>query len=167
MSPLRCFGLERLLNSVLNNGERIMNMTHRRNYILTLAIFLTFAFFLQGCVVFLTSVATVVKMRSTNHFTTSVLVKKDPVEVYTAMLRVVDQKEDVEIVSRDNDAYLIEAKRGELHVTAKASEFDSGITQLMVTSDAGESDQTDEDLALNVVQMICDELGVKYKIAEE
>ncbi len=92
--------------------------------------------------------------------------KNNAAKVYTAMLRVVDQKKDVEIVSQDNDAYLIEAKRGELHVTAKASEFDSGITQLMVTSDAGESDQADEDLALNVVQLICDELGVKYRLAE-
>jgi hypothetical protein len=105
-------------------------------------------------------------MRSSNHFTTTVLVKKNPGEVYAAMLRVVDQKKDVEIVSQDNDAYLLEATRGELHVTAKASAFDSGITQLMVTSDAGESDQTDEDLAFNVVMQICEELGVKYKLAE-
>jgi hypothetical protein len=140
---------------------------HHKLGLMSFIVLLTAVFFLQGCVVFLTSVATVVKMRSSNHFTTTVLVKKDPTEVYTAMLRVVDQKRDVEIVSQDNDAYLIEAKRGELHVTAKASEFDSSITQLMVTSDAGESDQTDEDLALNVVQLICDELGVKYKLAEE
>jgi hypothetical protein len=36
----------------------------------------------------------------------------------------------------------------------------------MVTSDAGKSDQTDEDLTFNVVKQICEELGVKYKLAE-
>ena len=82
------------------------------------------------------------------------------------MLRVVERKSDVEIVSKDADAYLLEATRGEQHVTAKATAFDSGMTQLMVTSDAGKSDRTDEDLAFDAVRQICEELGVKYKLAE-
>jgi hypothetical protein len=140
---------------------------HRKRFFLAAAILLTALFALQGCVVFLATVATVVNMGSSNHFTTTVLVKKQPADVYEAMLSVVERKNDVEIVSRDADAYMLEATRGEQHLTAKATAFDSGMTQLMVTADAGESDRTSEDLALDSVKQICEELGVKYKLAEE
>ena len=140
---------------------------HRKGFFLTAAVLLSALFVLQGCVVFLTSVATVIKMKSSNHFSTTVLVKKQPADVYAAMLSVVERKDDVEIVSREVDTYMLEATRGEQHFTAKATAFDSGMTQWMITADAGESDRTDEDLALDSVKLICEELGVKYKLAEE
>ncbi len=139
---------------------------HHKGYFSAATVLLIALFALQGCVVFLTTVATVVKMRSSNHFTTTVLVKRAPADVYAAMLRVVERKSDVEIVSKDVDTYLLEATRGERHVTAKATAFNSGMTQLMITSDAGKSDRADEDLAFDAVRQICEELGVKYKLAE-
>ncbi len=59
---------------------------------------------------------------------------------------------------------MIEAVRGEAKATAKAAPYGSGLTQLIVTADAGKGDQSDEDLALNVVKQICEELKVAYKV---
>lgn len=123
---------------------------------------------LQGCVLFLSSVAaTVVYMRSKNHLTTTVLIKRSPAEVYAAMNKILDRSPDVKVLNREDKKYLIEASRGTDKVTAKATLFgSSGLTQLMVTADAGEEGKSDEDLALRVVKRVCDELGVKYKIVD-
>ena len=120
----------------------------------------------QGCVLFLSTVAAVVSMRSSKHYTTTVLVNKKPPEVYAAMLRILEKRPDVKVISMDDKNYLIEASRGNNYATAKAAPHDQGMTQLVVTADAGEQDQTDEDLALNVVKMVCEELGIKYKVVE-
>lgn len=119
---------------------------------------------LQGCVVFLSSVATVVMMRGDKHHTTTVLVKKDPTTVYAAMIRIIERRSDIKILSKEDEKHFIEVSRGDARATAKATDYGSGLTQLMVTADAGKSDQTDEALALNVVTQVCDELGVAYKL---
>jgi hypothetical protein len=105
-------------------------------------------------------------MRSRNHITTTVLIKKEPDVVYAAMIRVIERKPDVEVINKEDESYLIEAARGETKATAKATPHGSGLTQLIVTADAGKGDQSDEDLALNVVKQICEELKVGYKVVE-
>jgi PBP1b-binding outer membrane lipoprotein LpoB len=124
------------------------------------------AIFLNGCVVVLSSVATLVYMRSNNHLTTTVLIKKTPDAVYAAMNQIIDKTPNITIINKEDKKYLIEASRGENKVTAKATPYGSGLTQLIVTADAGKGDMTDEDLALKVVRQICDELGVEYKVIE-
>ena len=141
--------------------------TTKRIYkISVVAFLLVVTIILQGCVVFLSSVATVVWMRGSNHITTTVLIKKEPVEVYAAMIRIIERKPDVKVIKKDDESYLIEAVRGEVKATAKATPYESGLTQLIVTADAGKDDQSDEDLALNVVKQICEELKVGYKVVE-
>jgi hypothetical protein len=60
--------------------EQVMNTnkTQRIHKIPVVALLLVTTIILQGCVVFLTSVATVVWMKSSNHLTTIVLIKKEP-----------------------------------------------------------------------------------------
>lgn len=141
------------------NGPRGLSATG-------LVLLLATTMSLHGCVVFLTSVATVVRMKSSNHYTTTVLVKKPPAAVYAAMEQILERRPDVDVVRRDADAYLIEVVREEANATAKATDYGSGLTQLTVTADAGEGDRTDEDLALDVTRQICDELGVDYKVLD-
>ena len=141
-------------NRVKKSGKRI-----------AIVVFIVAAsMLLQGCVVFLSSVATVVMMRGDKHHTTTVMVKKDPTAVYAAMIRIVERRSDIEILSKEEDTYFMEVSRGEAHATAKATDYGSGLTQLIVTADAGKGDQSDEALALNVVKQVCDELGVAYKV---
>jgi hypothetical protein len=140
--------------------------TKRRHKISVIAFLLSATIFLQGCVVFLTTVATVVRMRSSNHVTTTVLIKKEPDVVYAAMIQILERKPDVKVIKKEDASYLIEAARGEAKASAKATSYGSGLTQLIVTADAGKGDQSDEDLALNVVKQICEELKVGYKVVE-
>lgn len=119
---------------------------------------------LQGCVVFLSSVATVIYMKSSNHLTTTVLIKEDPQTVFLAMNKVLQDNPDIIVGNKDDNNLLIEASRRSNKVTAKATRFGSGITQLIVTADAGEKGQTDEGLALKVVDLVCKELGVEYEV---
>ena len=142
------------------------NTTHRQLKLSVAALLVLTAIFLQGCVVVLSSVATLVYMRSNNHLTTAVLIKKAPDAVYTAMNQIIERAPDIKIIKKVDKIYLIEASRGENKVTAKATPYGSGLTQLIVTADAGKGDLSDEDLALNVVRQICEELGVKYKVIE-
>lgn len=144
------------------------NKTQRKHKFSVIAILLVAALILQGCVVFLSSVAaTVVYVRSKNHLTTTVLIKKSPDEVYAAMNKIIDRSPDVKVLNREDKKYLIEASRGKDKVTAKATLFgSSGLTQLIVIADAGERGQKDEDLALRVVRNICEELKVDYKVVD-
>ena len=142
------------------------NTTHRMHKLAVVAFLLVTAIILQGCVVFLSSVATVVYMRSNNHLTTTVLIKKAPDAVYAAMIQIIERTPDIKTIKKKDKDYLIEASRGDDKVTAKATFYGSGLTQLIVTADAGKGGLSDEDLALNVVRQICEELGVEYKVIE-
>jgi len=144
----------------------ISNTTHRQHKLSVAALLVLTAIYLQGCVVVLSSVAAVVYMRSNNHLTTTVLIKKTPDATYTAMNQIIERTPDIKIINKEDKKYLIEASRGENKVTAKATPYGSGLTQLIVTADAGKGDLSDEDLALKVVRQVCEELGVEYKIIE-
>ena len=77
------------------------NTTKRMHKISVVAFLLAVTIILQGCVVFLTSVATVVMMRSRNHITTTVLIKKEPDVVYAAMMRAIERKPNVEVINKE------------------------------------------------------------------
>ena len=142
------------------------NTIHRMHKLSVVASLLVTAIILQGCVVFLSSLSTVVYMRSNNNLTTAVLIKKAPDAVYTAMNQIIERAPDIKIIKKVDKIYLIEASRGKNKVTAKATSYGTGLTQLMVMADVGKGDLSNEDLALNVVRQICEELGVKYKVIE-
>ena len=112
------------------------NITKQKYRIPVVIFLLMVTIILQGCVLFLSSVATVVYMRSSKHTTTTVLIKKEPDVVYAAMIRIIERKPDVQVLKKENENYLIEAARGEAKASAKATSYGSGLTQLIVTADA-------------------------------
>jgi hypothetical protein len=145
-----------------------MNMaTHRCpktvTSIIALLVFVSLS--LQGCIIFLSSVATVIMMKGEEHHTTTVLVRKTPAEVYAAMTRIIAQRPEIDVKRKDDQTFLIEAAGSNGNVTAKATAHNADVTQLIVTSDS-QTDLSDADLALNVVKQICDELGIDYKVVE-
>jgi hypothetical protein len=58
---------------------------------------------LQGCVVLLSSAATVVLMRDNEHHATVVLANKDTSAVYAAMIRIVERKSAISALSKEED----------------------------------------------------------------
>ena len=92
---------------------------------------------------------------------------KTPAEVYNAMLRILDRTPDVTIKKRDDDKRRLKVSRGKNDAEANVKLHDDGRTLLTVKADAGERGKDDEDLALEIVEKICNELGVKYKVVEK
>jgi hypothetical protein len=58
---------------------------------------------LQGCVVLLSSAATVAMMRGDEHHATAVLVNKGTTAVYAAMIRIVERKSAISALSKEED----------------------------------------------------------------
>ena len=80
------------------------------------------------------------------------------------MSRIVDSRSGLEILARDEEAYLLEVVSGEKQLTGQATDLGNGETLLFIWTDAGDSGQTGEDLALSAIKRICDDLGVPYKL---
>ena len=121
---------------------------------------------LHGCIT-AAVVATIALIKDASSHTATVEVEKTPAEVYSAMLRVVDKTPDAKIDKRDDDKRRLKVSRGKNSVDAHVKSRDEGKTVLTVTASAGEKDKKHEDLALEIVEKVCKELGVQYKIVEK
>ena len=119
---------------------------------------------LSGC--FLVAIPLIVKTIKSGH-TATVEVKPPPEEVYAAMLRIVASTPGVELVKRNDAKHIVEMKRGKDQATGTATLQDNGYTKLTVTARAGEKGQDDRGLAKSIVEKVCDELGVQYRVVEE
>ena len=59
---------------------------------------------------------------------------------------------------------LIEATKDKNRMSAQVRAAKEGKTELTVSASSGEKTRTDEELAEVIVETICDELGVKWKV---
>jgi hypothetical protein len=128
--------------------------------------FLSAIILLQGCIVASVTAIISVAVAGSCH-TATVEVEETPQAVYCAMLRIVAANPDVKLEAKDDAKYEVEVSRGKNKAEARAELLDNGMTKLTVIASAGEKDQTHEDLALKVVEKVCDELGVPYKVVEK
>jgi hypothetical protein len=129
-------------------------------------LLLCVAFGLHGCIT-ATVVATIAIIKSRLSHTATVQIEKDPKTVYDTMVRIVEGRPDIKIDSKDDAKYRLKASRGKNRVDARAKLLDSGMTELTVTATADKEEQEHKDLALKVVETVCKELGVKYKVVEK
>jgi len=108
--------------------------------------------------------------KSTKFQTATAQVNAQAVDVYHTAIRMIQQRPDIRIVKQDDEKLMVEIERGEKYASIKTAPLDSGQTHLVVTADADveEKDkEEDKELALKVVQLICDELGVEYTVVKE
>ena len=124
---------------------------------------------LQGCIIAAAVAGTIAVIIGTSSHTATVEVEKTPAEVYSAMLSVVEKTSasDVKINKRDDDKHRLKISRGKNIADVRVKLNKKGKTILTVTASAGEKDKKHKDLALDIVEIICHELGVKYKIVEK
>jgi len=112
-----------------------------------------------------TNAATVVYTASASQFTAAVELPVQPPAVFEAMVRLVNERPNVEIVDRNDKAFLIKVAVGpERHLTGQVTKLGSGNSLLYIWADAGGSGQTGQELAISTVELICDELGVEYEL---
>ena len=104
--------------------------------------------------------------KSSKYSTAMVQVNAKAADVYQTALRIVEENPDIELLKKDDEKFMAEAKRGELFASIKAVPLSENRTELVATADAGEKEE-DKKLALQVATRICDELGVKYTVVEK
>lgn len=112
-----------------------------------------------------TNAATIVYTAGASQYTAAVELPVLPPTVFEAMVRLIKEDPDVEVVNRNDKAFLIKVADGpERHLTGQVTKLGSGNSLLYIWADAGGSGQTGQELAISTVELICDELGVDYEL---
>jgi hypothetical protein len=93
-----------------------------------------------------------------------------PVEkVYTAAVSLAEEK-DLKILKKDDAKYMIEVTDGKQTASLTAVSVSSEKTQITVTAsipEAQEKKTEEKELALRIMDRVCERLGVTYTIVEE
>jgi hypothetical protein len=111
-----------------------------------------------------TNAATVVYTAGATQHTAAVEMPVEAATVFEAVIRVIEETPDVEVVNRNDKAFLIEVVQGERRVTGQVTKLGSGTSLLYIWADAGSSGETGRELAISAVEIVCDELDVEYKL---
>ena len=108
--------------------------------------------------------ATVVYSAGSKKHTAAVQVPVAATDVYASIVRLLEEKEDLDFQSRNDEAMLIEVEKGSRSLTGQVTELGVDRSLLYVWADAGDSGITGQELAISIVELVCDELGVKYEL---
>ena len=85
-------------------------------------------------------------------------------EVFATIVRLIEEKPDNIIESRNDKAFLIEIEDDGRSMTGQVTRLGPDRSLLYVWVDAGNTGLTGQELATDVVEVVCDELGVKYEL---
>jgi hypothetical protein len=142
-------------------------MTSRFWQLLVISTFLTVST-LSGCIFLpggtVVESALVVHTAGSKKHTAAVQVPVAASEVFATIVRLVEDKPDLLIESRNDKAFLIEVAQGSRTLTGQVTDLGADRSLLYVWADAGESGVTGEELATSIVEIVCDELGVEYEL---
>jgi len=108
--------------------------------------------------------ATVVYSAGAKQHTAAVQVSVPAAEVYESFVRLLNDAHDLDYENRNDKAMLIEVAQGSRSLTGQVTAIGVNRSLLYVWADAGESGETGEELAISVVELVCDELGVEYEL---
>jgi hypothetical protein len=126
------------------------------------------AAFLSGCIFLpggtVTHSATVVYTAGASQHTAAVELQVDAAIVFDALVRIIKESPDIEVVNRNDQAFLIEVAQQERRITGQVSKLGSGSSLLYIWADAGSSGESGREMAISAVELICDELGVNYEL---
>lgn len=109
--------------------------------------------------------ATIVYTSGASQHTAAVELHVPPDDAFAALVAVVNEQSDVEILERNDKARLLQILRGkERRVTGQVTALGSGSSLLYIWADAGNSGVTGEEIAIRSIELTCDELGVEYEM---
>ena len=108
--------------------------------------------------------ATVVYTTGSKQHTAAVQIPVAASSVFASLVNAIKEKPDVVIENLDEKAFLIEVSRGSRSMTGQATPLGANRSLLYVWIDAGNSGLSGEELATTVVEVVCDDLGVKYEL---
>lgn len=87
-------------------------------------------------------------------------------DVFASLVNAIKDKPDIVIENLNDEAFLIEVARGSRSLTGQATPLGANRSLLYVWVDAGDSGLTGEELAISVVEIVCDDLGVNYELVK-
>jgi hypothetical protein len=134
-------------------------------------IVLVSAILISGCIALpggtVTNAATVVYTSGASQHTAAVQLQVPAAEVFESMVRVIKEHPDIEVVERNDKAYMIEvAQEKERRITGQVTSLGSGSSLLYIWADAGSSGRSGREIAISAVEFICNELGVDYELVQ-
>ena len=142
-------------------------VTNRSWQLAVISILLTVSS-LSGCIFLpggtVVDSALVVHTAGSKKHTAAVQVPLAASEVFATIVRLIEDKPDWQIDNRNDKAFLIEVAKGSRSLTGQVTDLGAGRSLLYVWADAGESGVTGEEMATSMVEVVCDELGVKYEL---
>jgi hypothetical protein len=110
-----------------------------------------------------TNAVTVIYTAGARQHTAAVELPVTPPVVFEALVRLIKERTDVEVVNRNDKAMLIEvAQEKERRITGQVTKLGAGNSLLYVWADAGSSGQSGREMAISAIELICEELGVDY-----
>jgi hypothetical protein len=92
------------------------------------------------------------------HESASVLLEADANKVFTAAVKIIREKPENQIVSKNDAARSISFKHSGQAITLKVASLQEGLTQILVVS-SGEDTPQDTSYAVNGILRICKEVG--------
>ena len=107
--------------------------------------------------------ATVVYTKGASQDTMSARVPVDATRVYSAFAAVLDDMSDVEVVSRNESAKMIEVTADFGEIAAQVTPLGARESLLYIWADASGTGRTGGEVATRAVEAICEELGVRYE----
>lgn len=108
--------------------------------------------------------ATVVYTAGASQHTAAVEVPVEAAEVYEALVRIIKDNPDVEVINRNDNGMLVEVAQTGKRITGQVTRLGSGRSLLYIWADSGSSGRSGRELAISAVETICDELGVAYEL---
>jgi hypothetical protein len=90
-----------------------------------------------------------------------------PGEVYKTMVKMAEKRPDLKIVNQNPGRYFIEVQKNGQSLSAQATELSEGQTLLFIWADAGETNQTGQELTHSAAEDICKELAVKCIVKDK
>lgn len=87
-------------------------------------------------------------------------------DVFASLVNAIKDKPDIVIENLNDEAFLIEVARGSRSLTGQVTPLGANRSLLYVWVDAGDSGLTGEELAISVVEIVCDDLGVNYELVK-
>ena len=110
--------------------------------------------------------ASVVYTKGSSQSTTSARIPVEAARVYSAFAEVLDDEPQIEVVSRKDNAMMIEVEGDFGEITAQVTPLGTRESLLYIWADATGTGRTGGEVANTAVQRICEKLGVSYELIE-
>ena len=107
--------------------------------------------------------AMVVHTAGSAQHTAAVRLPVQSADAYAAILSIVDRDAAIEVVNRNDKGMLLEVTEEGKRLTGQVTSLGPTESLLYIWADAGVSGRTGSELASNVIEAVCDELGVAFE----